>query len=121
MGIVVAGAIPAGATKLMIVPYQAQSATVHYELPYGATVALVDSTTGTVDIITGQVTLESDNPTGLVDDDRARRQIQLAIADTIEGVDASMVRIVDIVLARRLAEASVPRALQGNVAITYEI
>lgn len=32
-----------------------------------------------------------------------------------------MIRIVDIVLARRLAEASAPRALQGNVAITYEI
>merc|ERR1719296_712272 len=87
--VVVAGEIPAGATKLMIVPYQAQSATVHYELPYGATTALVDSTTGTADIIQGEVTLTSNDPTGLMDDDRAKGQIQLAIADTIDGVDAT--------------------------------
>lgn len=114
--IVVGGTIPEDGKKLMIVPFQGG-----FELEAGRTVVIADGVEGVVEIVTGSIKVEVDNPTAFANDRKVLTQLAQALADSLEGVDSGMIRIVDVISARRLEEASTPRKLAGIVVVNYEV
>jgi len=112
----VTGTIPSNGKKLMIVPFKGG-----FELEVGRTVDIADSVLGDVKIIQGKIIIEVDNSTALKNDKIVLHQMLQAIADVLGGVDSSMIRITEVISARRLEEASVPRKLAGDVVVNYEI
>jgi hypothetical protein len=114
--IVAAGPVPAKGKKFMIVPYQGL-----LELDAGRTIDIKDKEQGQADIITGALKVTVENPADFAKDDKVRQQLRQAIADILDGIDASMVRIISVDAAGRRLEASVPRKLQGDVVVNYEV
>jgi hypothetical protein len=118
----VAGELPTGFDRFMVVPVVVIGGN-EVHLPMGLlTDIIVDNDAGVAVKVQGSFKLTVANAAAFKTDPAVKESLRKAIADTIDGVDSDLVRILNVttVTTRRLRDTA-ERRLATEVKIDYEI
>jgi peptide/nickel transport system substrate-binding protein len=84
-------------------------------------VATTVATTGEARQVTGSLTVTTNDPAAFASNTAVRTALQQAIAQSLSGIEESMVGITNVSVARRLSDFEDERRLSGDVNVHYTI